>query len=61
MANLLYLTAANPKSKLKDFLLPDDFSQNRKPEMLDIDFSKIERKALLKDYSGYKLPRKRKG
>lgn len=60
MANLLYLTAANPKAKLKDFLLPDDF-QNRQPEMLDIDFSKIERKALLKDYSGYKLPRKRKG
>lgn len=61
MANLLYLTAGNPKAKLKDFLLPDDFSQNRVPEMFDIDFSKIERKSILKDYSGYKLPRKRKG
>lgn len=60
MANLLYMTAGNPKAKLKDFLLSDDFSQNRQPEKLDFDFSILERKPLLKDYSGYKLPRKRK-
>lgn len=60
ISRICQITHGNPKAKLKDFLLPDDFS-NRQPEMLDIDFSKIERKSLLKDYSGYKLPRKRKG
>lgn len=39
MANLLYMTAGNPKAKLKDFLLPNDFGDNQSSV---VDYSKLD-------------------